>query len=95
MAKDYVEVQTPPEAFGIVEHGIYRCEQNAYRKSPKPHNEVMEKWQPRSNIPYAVNFPFLRQLGLKTVVVLSPERPVREITDFFEEIDVEMVCRWT
>jgi hypothetical protein len=46
MAKDYVEVQTPPEAFGIVEHGIYRCEHNEYRMSQLPHRQVIRNGNP-------------------------------------------------
>eukprot|EP00123_Amoebidium_parasiticum_P021196 comp63179_c0_seq1/m.47941 comp63179_c0_seq1/g.47941 ORF comp63179_c0_seq1/g.47941 comp63179_c0_seq1/m.47941 type:complete len:209 (-) comp63179_c0_seq1:105-731(-) len=63
-----VEMASPPEAFAIVEPGVYR-----------------------SNIPYPVHFPFLKQLGLNTVVVLSPERPVRTVTDFFEESKINMI----
>ncbi|KNC80048.1 hypothetical protein SARC_07577 [Sphaeroforma arctica JP610] len=59
---------TPPDAFGIVEAGVFR-----------------------SNIPYHANFSFLRKLKLKTVVVLSPERPVRAVTEFLDENGIDMI----
>lgn len=38
----------------------------------------------RSALPNARNFPFVRSLRLRTVIILSSERPVRNILTFFE-----------
>ncbi len=59
---------TPPEAFGIVQQGIYR-----------------------SNLPQPQNFGFLKTLQLKTVLVLSPERPTRNFCLFLEECGTYLV----
>eukprot|EP01137_Pigoraptor_chileana_P004779 Opistho-2@46896 len=45
----------------------------------------------RSNSPFPVNFSFLKTLELRTVVVLSPEKPLRAVLDFFEECSINMV----
>eukprot|EP00124_Ichthyophonus_hoferi_P000816 Ihof_evm2s34 gene=Ihof_evmTU2s34 len=52
---------------------------------------IVEPGVYRSNIPYPGHFPFLKKLDLNTVVVLSPERPVRAVTDFLEEAKINMV----
>eukprot|EP01114_Cavostelium_apophysatum_P019317 TRINITY_DN6190_c0_g1_i2.p1 TRINITY_DN6190_c0_g1~~TRINITY_DN6190_c0_g1_i2.p1 ORF type:complete len:141 (-),score=4.20 TRINITY_DN6190_c0_g1_i2:27-449(-) len=60
--------QCPPEVFGIVESGIYRC------NSLSP-----------------INFPFIKQLQLKSVIQLSPEVPTKAVTSFFQENNIEHI----
>ena len=45
----------------------------------------------RSNTITAANFPFIKRLDLKTVVLLSPEMPLRAVTDFLSAEGVELV----
>jgi len=45
----------------------------------------------RSNALHPVNFPFLKTLNLKTVIVLSPEIPTRAVTTFFEDSGIKFV----
>lgn len=59
---------SPPEAFGMVENGIFR-----------------------SNIPHPSNYSFLKLLNLKTVLLLSPEVPSRNLAMFFDDVSVKMV----
>lgn len=45
----------------------------------------------RTNSLYPVNFPFIKMLGLKTVVQLSPEVPIKAVTQFLEENHINFV----
>eukprot|EP00899_Mesostigma_viride_P008065 jgi/Mesvir1/1725/Mv21178-RA.3 len=45
----------------------------------------------RSNALHSHNFTFVRTLGLRTVVYLSPEVPIRQVTQFFEECGTKFI----
>lgn len=45
----------------------------------------------RANTIHQNNFPFIKTLGLKTILLLSSEIPTRGLMTFFEEIGVEVV----
>eukprot|EP01134_Creolimax_fragrantissima_P000126 CFRG0126T1 len=67
--------------------------EHAFDKSYTPSDAfgIVEKGVYRSNIPYPSNFSFIRKLKLKTVLVLSPERPVRAVTEFFDENGIDVI----
>ena len=45
----------------------------------------------RSAFPSPASFRFLRLLGLRTVLNLSREKPMRTVTNFFSEAGIEVV----
>eukprot|EP00658_Telonema_sp_P-2_P009969 TRINITY_DN13724_c0_g1_i3.p1 TRINITY_DN13724_c0_g1~~TRINITY_DN13724_c0_g1_i3.p1 ORF type:complete len:219 (+),score=57.37 TRINITY_DN13724_c0_g1_i3:231-887(+) len=45
----------------------------------------------RSNAITAANFDFIKRLGLRTVVLLSPEMPLRALTDFLKHQSVQLI----
>ncbi|KAN0016244.1 hypothetical protein ACTFIU_006207 [Dictyostelium citrinum] len=45
----------------------------------------------RTNSLYPANFPFIKLLGLKTVVQLSPEVPIKAVSSFFQENNINLV----
>jgi len=45
----------------------------------------------RTNSLYPINFPFIKMLGLKTVVQLSPEVPIKAVTQFLEENNIKLI----
>lgn len=47
----------------------------------------------RSNALSPINFPFIKQLNLKTVLQLSPEVPIKAVSTFFQENQIEHVFR--
>ena len=51
---------------------------------------IVEAGLYRGSTPTPDNFSFLRQYGLRTAVVLSPEKLVPSVTDFFEENSIEV-----
>ncbi|KAI8868313.1 hypothetical protein GQ42DRAFT_164214 [Ramicandelaber brevisporus] len=55
-----IGVMCPPEAYGVVEPGVYRC----------------------SSAIQSANYPFLRALKLRTLLLLSTEAPPRAIRSF-------------
>lgn len=53
--------------------------------APPKHFAIVEPSLYRSMMPAAANFPFLKQLGLKRVIILSAESVARSVSTFFEE----------
>ncbi|EAL67263.1 hypothetical protein DDB_G0280073 [Dictyostelium discoideum AX4] len=45
----------------------------------------------RTNSLYPANFPFIKLLGLKTVVQLSPEVPIKAVSSFFQENNINLI----
>jgi len=45
----------------------------------------------RSNSLTPLNFPFVKMLGLKTLIQLSPEVPIKAVTTFLEENRIRLV----
>eukprot|EP00026_Physarum_polycephalum_P015551 Phypoly_transcript_16261.p1 GENE.Phypoly_transcript_16261~~Phypoly_transcript_16261.p1 ORF type:complete len:193 (+),score=32.06 Phypoly_transcript_16261:117-695(+) len=45
----------------------------------------------RTNSLYPANFPYVKLLGLKTMVQLSPEVPIKAVTQFLEENNVKLI----
>ncbi|KAL6060379.1 Tyrosine-protein phosphatase OCA1 [Balamuthia mandrillaris] len=45
----------------------------------------------RSNALYPINFPFIRQLKLKTVVSLSPDLPNKAVSTFFSDNGITLI----
>jgi tyrosine-protein phosphatase SIW14 len=45
----------------------------------------------RTNSLYPINFPFIKMLGLKTVIQLSPEVPIKAVTQFLEENNINFI----
>jgi len=45
----------------------------------------------RCNSLLPINFPFIKSLGLKAVVQLSPEVPIKAVTTFFQENNIEHI----
>ncbi|TPX61515.1 hypothetical protein PhCBS80983_g01052 [Powellomyces hirtus] len=56
------QMYTPPEAFGIVERGVYR-----------------------TGPVHPTNFPFLRTLGLRTILLLSNDQTPKSVSAFCDE----------
>ncbi|PRP75704.1 hypothetical protein PROFUN_15618, partial [Planoprotostelium fungivorum] len=52
---------------------------------------IVEKHIYRSNSLNPLNFPFIKQLGLKTILQLSPEVPTRAVSTFFQENDINLI----
>ncbi len=52
---------------------------------------IVEQCVYRSNMPIHANFSFLRKLQLRTALVLSPEKPLREFEEFVQENKIELV----
>lgn len=52
--------------------------------SPPENFALVEPGLYRSGLPGPHNFPFVRSLRLRRVIILSPERPLRSITNFFD-----------
>eukprot|EP00271_Cylindrocystis_brebissonii_P008978 TRINITY_DN23544_c0_g1_i1.p1 TRINITY_DN23544_c0_g1~~TRINITY_DN23544_c0_g1_i1.p1 ORF type:complete len:383 (-),score=33.46 TRINITY_DN23544_c0_g1_i1:330-1478(-) len=52
---------------------------------------IVESGVYRSNALYAANFPFVKRLKLKTVIYLSPEAPIRAVTQFLEETNTQFI----
>ncbi|KAK4535446.1 hypothetical protein CDCA_CDCA05G1471 [Cyanidium caldarium] len=59
--------------------------------SPPESFGIVEPQVYRSNLPNPLNFSFLRQLSLRTVLLLSQEIPTRVVTQFFDENGIELV----
>ncbi|KAK4529973.1 hypothetical protein CCYA_CCYA03G0830 [Cyanidiococcus yangmingshanensis] len=59
--------------------------------SPPDSFGIVERGVYRSNLPHPLSFPFLKQLNLKTVLLLSQESPTRVVTQFFEDNHVELL----
>jgi protein tyrosine/serine phosphatase len=59
--------------------------------SPPDSFGIVESGVFRSNLPHPLSFPFLKQLNLKTVLLLSQESPTRVVTQFFEDNHVELL----
>lgn len=53
---------------------------------------IVEPGVYRSNFWQPANFLFIKQLQLKSLVILSPEKPLRPIVDFCEENGINIVC---
>lgn len=53
--------------------------------APPKHFAIVEPGLYRSTMPATANFPFLKQLGLKRVIILSAESVARSVSTFFEE----------
>lgn len=53
--------------------------------APPKHFAIVETGLYRSTMPSVANFPFLKQLGLKRVIILSADSVARSVTTFFEE----------
>lgn len=53
--------------------------------TPPDHFAVVEPGLYRASLPKANNFPYIRSLCLKHVVILSAERPQRSVINFFED----------
>jgi len=66
---EYIPSICPPQKFGIVEPGVYRCKATIYE----------------------LNFGYLQQLKLKTVVRLSSDMPTKTVATFFKENGIEMI----
>jgi hypothetical protein len=60
--------------------------------TPPEHFGIVEKGLYRSEMFQQSHFTFIRQLNLKTVVVLSPEQPNRHTLTFLEECGTKLVC---
>lgn len=45
----------------------------------------------RTNSLYPANFPFIKMLGLKTLIQLSPEVPIKAVTQFLEESSINFI----
>lgn len=58
--------------------------------APPEHFAVVERGLYRSGIPSAESLPFIRSLGLKQMIVLSAERPVRSITNFCDNHNIKI-----
>lgn len=56
--------------------------------SPPKHFAVVEPGLYRSSLPSPNNFAYIRSLKLKRVIIVSPERPVRTVSKFFESHDI-------
>ncbi|KAF2070151.1 hypothetical protein CYY_008536 [Polysphondylium violaceum] len=52
---------------------------------------IIEPQLYRTNSLYPVNFPFIKMLGLKTVVQLSPEVPIKAVSNFFQENNINLI----
>ncbi|RUS21121.1 tyrosine phosphatase family-domain-containing protein [Endogone sp. FLAS-F59071] len=52
---------------------------------------IVEKGVYRSDMLQASHLPFIKQLHLKTVLVLSPELPTRPGLNFFEENNIKLI----
>lgn len=52
---------------------------------------IVEPGVYRTDVPKLHNFPFLRQLGLHTCLLLTPEKPLRELVQFFREADIKLI----
>ncbi|KYQ89847.1 Arf guanyl-nucleotide exchange factor [Tieghemostelium lacteum] len=52
---------------------------------------IVEPQLYRTNSLYPVNFPFIKMLGLKTVIQLSPEVPIKAVSTFFEENSINLI----
>jgi Tyrosine phosphatase family len=60
--------------------------------TPPEHFGIVEKGLYRSEMFQQSHFSFIKQLDLKTVVVLSPEQPNRHTLAFLEECGTKLVC---
>lgn len=58
--------------------------------TPPDNFSVVEPGLYRSSLPSAGNLPYVRALRLKRVIVLSPERPVRGIANFFDNHNIQL-----
>lgn len=58
--------------------------------SPPKHFAIVEPGLYRSSLPSPNNFAYIRSLKLKRVVIVSPERPVRALTKFFESHAIQV-----
>jgi hypothetical protein len=60
--------------------------------TPPEHFGIVERGLYRSEMFQQSHFTFIKQLNLKTVVVLSPEQPNRHTLTFLEECGTKLVC---
>lgn len=57
-----------------------------------PHSfGIVEDKVYRSNMPTHANFSYLRSLKIRTALILSPEKPLREFEDFVGACNINMV----
>eukprot|EP00040_Diaphanoeca_grandis_P005076 m.31273 g.31273 ORF g.31273 m.31273 type:complete len:181 (-) comp16430_c0_seq2:13-555(-) len=52
---------------------------------------IVEAGLYRTDIPKLDSFPYLRELKLKTALILTPEKPLKEIVEFFKEAGIDLV----
>eukprot|EP00048_Salpingoeca_helianthica_P006860 m.103565 g.103565 ORF g.103565 m.103565 type:complete len:209 (-) comp14152_c0_seq1:61-687(-) len=52
---------------------------------------IVERDVYRTNMPVLANFGYLQRLRIKTALVLSPEKPLKEFEDFITENNIEMI----
>lgn len=64
---------------------------SAITLSPPESFGIVEQQVYRSNLPNPMNFSFLKQLSLKTVLLLSQEIPTRLVTQFFDDNGIQLV----
>lgn len=57
--------------------------------------EIVDENVYQSNKFDSTSFPFVANLALKTVIYLSPDELSSELTDFFEETNVEVVIAYS
>lgn len=58
---------------------------------PPKNLALVEQGLYRSSLPTSKNFPFIRTLRLTTVIILSSEKPVKTVTNFFESQGIRLV----
>ncbi|KAF7731202.1 hypothetical protein EC973_000617 [Apophysomyces ossiformis] len=59
--------------------------------TPPEHFGIVEPGIYRSDMLQPLHFTFIKQFGFKTVVMLSPEKPNRVTSNFFEEGGIDLV----
>ncbi|KAJ3342727.1 hypothetical protein HDU93_001299 [Gonapodya sp. JEL0774] len=52
---------------------------------------VVERGVYRSNALHPLHFPFVKNLNLRTAVMLSPEVPMRSVTNFFDDSGIKFL----
>ncbi|GAM26203.1 hypothetical protein SAMD00019534_093780, partial [Acytostelium subglobosum LB1] len=70
---------------------LHMQQQGPPQLSPPALFGIIEPQLYRTNSLYPVNFPFIKMLGLKTVVQLSPEVPIKAVTTFLEENNINLI----
>jgi protein tyrosine/serine phosphatase len=59
--------------------------------TPPPHFAIVEPSVYRSTMPTSVTFPYLKQLNLRTVIVLSADSVARNVAAFFADSSASLV----